>query len=217
MQRCGSQGAPAYSRAMPAPAPREPASDEDLMLAYAAGDAASFDALYARHKGGVYRYLVRHCGRAPLADELFQDVWMSVIRARAALRAERQVHDLALSDRAQPAGRPLAGERGAGAGDRPRRRRRGRCDRPARRVAGPRANEPETRVAGRELGARIRAALAALPPAQRDAFLLHQEAGLELAAIAELTGDGVETVKSRLRYALAKLRAELGDLFGDFQ
>jgi hypothetical protein len=32
-------------------------SDEDLMLAYAAGDAAAFDALYARHKGGVYRYM----------------------------------------------------------------------------------------------------------------------------------------------------------------
>ena len=53
------------------------------MLAYAAGDAAAFDALYARHKGGVYRYLLRHCGHAGIADELFQDVWMNVIRARA--------------------------------------------------------------------------------------------------------------------------------------
>jgi hypothetical protein len=50
---------------------------------------------------------------------------------------------------------------------------------------------------------------AALPAAQREAFLLHQEGGLELAEIAELTGAGVETVKSRLRYAQAKLRAEL--------
>ena len=81
----------------------------------------------------------------------------------------------------------------------------------------PAPTSPRPQVAGRELGARIRAALATLPPAQRDAFLLHQEAGLELAAIAELTGEGVETVKSRLRYALAKLRAQLGDLFGDFQ
>ena len=57
--------------------------DEDLMLAYAHGDAAAFDALYARHRGGVYRYLLRHCGNAGVADELFQDVWMNVIRARA--------------------------------------------------------------------------------------------------------------------------------------
>ena len=53
------------------------------MLSYASGDAAAFDALYARHKGGVYRYLLRHCGNAGTADELFQDIWMNVIRVRA--------------------------------------------------------------------------------------------------------------------------------------
>jgi len=58
-------------------------SDEDLMLAYAAGDAAAFDVLYARHKGGVYRYLLRQCHHSGVADELFQDVWMNLIRARA--------------------------------------------------------------------------------------------------------------------------------------
>jgi RNA polymerase sigma-70 factor (ECF subfamily) len=61
--------------------------DEDLMLAYAAGDAAAFDALYLRHKGGVYRYLVRQCGSTATADELFQDVWMKVIRARTSYAA----------------------------------------------------------------------------------------------------------------------------------
>ena len=77
------RGPLAYWRAMPAPAIAAETRDEDLMLAYAAGDAAAFDALYARHKGGVYRYLLRHCGHAGVADELFQDVWMNVIRARA--------------------------------------------------------------------------------------------------------------------------------------
>ncbi len=67
-------------------------------------------------------------------------------------------------------------------------------------------------MAAHEIASRLRAALAALPAAQREAFLLHQEGGLELAEIATLTGAGVETVKSRIRYALAKLRAELGDL-----
>ncbi len=62
-----------YSAAMPALAVTEApvVGDEALMLAYATGDAAAFDALYARHKGGVYRYLVRHCGNAGVADELF--------------------------------------------------------------------------------------------------------------------------------------------------
>ena len=58
-------------------------SDEDLMLAYAAGDAAAFDTLYARHKGAVYRYLLRQCRDAGIAEQLFQDVWMNLIRVRA--------------------------------------------------------------------------------------------------------------------------------------
>ncbi len=53
------------------------------MLAYAAGDIAAFDALYARHKGGVYRYLLRQCRQSGVADELFQDVWLNLIRARS--------------------------------------------------------------------------------------------------------------------------------------
>jgi RNA polymerase sigma-70 factor (ECF subfamily) len=202
---------------MPAPAPREPASDEDLMQAYAAGDAASFDVLYGRHKGGVYRYLLRHCGRKQLAEELFQDIWTNVVRARAgyvpSARFATWLYRIAhnrLVDHWRASGVVmLAADLAVGDDDDP-------VD-PLDRVPGPRATEPETRVAGRELGERIRAALATLPPVQRDAFLLHQEAGLELAAIAELTGEGVETVKSRLRYALAKLRAQLGDLCGDFR
>src|SRR5271167_3700002 len=57
--------------------------------------------------------------------------------------------------------------------------------------------------------------VAAVPPAQREAFLLQQEGGLSLAEIADLTGAGVETIKSRLRYALAKLRENLVDLHDD--
>ena len=85
-------------------------------------------------------------------------------------------------------------------------------DDPLAIIPGARSDEPEVRAAAREISLRLRSALAALPPAQRDVFLLHQEGGLELSEIAELTGAGMETVKSRLRYALAKLRAELGDL-----
>jgi RNA polymerase sigma-70 factor, ECF subfamily len=183
-------------------------SDEDLMLAYAAGDAAAFDVLYARHKGGVYRYLLRQCRQGVAVDELFQDVWMNLIRARASYtpsakfatylyrlahnrlidhyRASGQVRLVSADDEAYedavaalPAGRGL---------------------------------EPEMRAENRELGERLKAAVASLPPLQRDAFLLQQEAGLSLNEIAELTGVGIETVKSRLRYAVNKLRNDLSDL-----
>src|SRR3989338_2041680 len=58
-------------------------SDEELMLLYRDGEAGAFDTLYARHKGGIYRYLARQCRDAAAAEELFQDVWMKLIRARA--------------------------------------------------------------------------------------------------------------------------------------
>ncbi|HTE16732.1 MAG TPA: sigma-70 family RNA polymerase sigma factor [Burkholderiales bacterium] len=57
-------------------------SDEQLMIAYRDGDAGAFDTLYRRHKGPVYRYMLRQCRDAGVADELFQDVWMNLIRAR---------------------------------------------------------------------------------------------------------------------------------------
>ncbi len=193
------------------------ASDEDLMQAYAAGDAGAFDRLYRRHKGGVYRYLLRQCGGAATADELFQDIWMSVVRARATYMPSakfstwlyRIAHNRLVDHWRARGPLTLASDLVRGDDDDP-------TD-PLDLVPGTRANEPETRVASSELAARIHAALAVLPPAQRDAFLLHQEGGLELAAIAELTGEGVETVKSRIRYALDKLRAQLGDLRQDFR
>jgi RNA polymerase sigma-70 factor (ECF subfamily) len=75
-----------------------------------------------------------------------------------------------------------------------------------------RSDEPHAHAENRALSVRLKASLAALPPAQRDAFLLQHESGLSLAEIATLTGVGAETVKSRLRYAITKLRAELGGL-----
>jgi len=56
------------------------------------------------------------------------------------------------------------------------------------------------------------AALAGVPAAQRDAFLLHVEGGLSLEEIAGLTAASGETVKSRLRYAYRRLRAALEDM-----
>src|SRR5258708_40162393 len=57
-------------------------SDEELMLAYAGGDAGAFEALYAKHKGAVFRFVLRSVKARGEAEELFQDVWMKVIEAR---------------------------------------------------------------------------------------------------------------------------------------
>jgi len=186
-------------------------SDENLMLAYGGGNAAAFDELYSRHKGGVYRYLLRHCRNNALADELFQDVWMNAIRVRATYAPTAKfttwIYTLAhnrLVDHWRATGQArFASIDDDGEGD-------------ARDIvdALPSAanDEPEARALSNELGAQLREALAALPVDQRDAFLLQYEGGLSLVEIAELTGVGMETVKSRLRYATAKLRGALGPL-----
>jgi len=193
---------------MPAPATQ---SDEDLMLAYASGDAAAFDALYARHKGGVYRYLLRQCRQAGVAADLFQDVWMNLIRARSSYAPTakfttwlyRLAHNR-LIDHYRASGHLTL----VSADD------EAHQDAVAA-IPAARSDEPQSRAENRELSERLRAALAALPPAQREAFLLQQEGGLSLAEIAELTDVGTETVKSRLRYAVGKLRAELGGQLRD--
>jgi RNA polymerase sigma-70 factor (ECF subfamily) len=191
-------------------------SDEALMLSYAAGRAAAFDTLYARHKGGVYRYLLRHCGNAGTADELFQDVWMNAIRARDryaptakfttwlyTLAHHRLVDHWRASGQVKLASIDDDHDEGTLAA--------------VEALPGARREEPEAQHATRQLRERLHSALATLPAVQRDAFLLQHEGGLSLAEIAELTGVGLETVKSRLRYAVAKLRGELSSLREEFR
>ena len=58
-------------------------ADEILMLRYRDGDTDAFARLYARHKGPLYRYLLRQCGQPAVAEELFQDVWLKLIAGRS--------------------------------------------------------------------------------------------------------------------------------------
>ena len=186
-------------------------SDENLMIAYARGDAFAFEALYARHRSGIYRYLLRHCGDAASAEELFQDVWTNVIRARKsyapAARFASWLYTLAhhrIVDHWRARGQAtLVPIEDDDDGEHVVR---------TTPLQGLRDDEPDAQASRREARTRLRAALSALPPAQRDAFLLQHEGGLSLAEIAQLTGVGTETIKSRLRYAVAKLRTELREL-----
>jgi RNA polymerase sigma factor (sigma-70 family) len=173
-------------------------TDETLMLGYRDGDAAAFDVLYSRHKGGVYRYLLRQCRNAALADELFQDVWMNLIRARAGYTVQakfstylyRIAHNRLMDHfRRDDAGVSLDDESVS-------------IDEPV----APRSVEPEVSATSRQQAAQLLALLDGLPDEQREAFVLQQEGGLSIEEIAAATGVNRETAKSRLRYALAKLR-----------
>jgi RNA polymerase sigma-70 factor (ECF subfamily) len=180
------------------------AADEELMLAYAGGDAGAFEALYARHKGGLFRFVLRSVKSRGEAEELFQDVWTRVIEARARYAPQAKfttwLYTIAhnrLVDHWRAKGLTLVSmDDEASAAPEP--------------VAPP-ASEPERQVQARQTLDRLRAALAALPLAQREAFLLHHEGGLGIAEIAAATGSAEEAAKSRLRYAMNKLREAIGD------
>ena len=86
-----ADGAPAWCAPAPAmselPAPADP--DAEQMLMYAGGDNAAFDRLYASHSGGTYRYFLRSLRNPSVAEELFQDLWMSVVRPAPRIRSRR--------------------------------------------------------------------------------------------------------------------------------
>ena len=185
-------------------------TDETLMLAYRDGDGSAFEVLYARHRGRLFRYLLHQCGQRELADELFQEIWMSVIRARSGYEVSakfttwlfRIAHNR-LIDGFRVRGRLADVEIDVrdDEGEMPD------CPAPAN-------DQPERVLERAQLAGRLVSAVEALPVPQREAFLLAAEGGLTVDEIGSATGTGFETAKSRLRYAYARLRAELKDLGG---
>ncbi|MFN2427806.1 MAG: sigma-70 family RNA polymerase sigma factor [Candidatus Binatia bacterium] len=178
----------------------EATSDEDLMRAWQCGDASAFEVLYRRYRGSLYRFLVRQAGGEATGEELYHDVWMTLVRGRdqwapsAALKTYlyRIAHSR-LVDHYRHAGRrshPLDVSMDAdGAPE--------MADICARAEAGwERASTADA----------VHRCLATLPPAQREAFLLKEESELGLAEIAAVTGAEAETIKSRVRYAITRLR-----------
>jgi len=193
---------------------REAMPDDQLMLAYARGDGAAFDVLYARHEGGLFRFVKRLLGArlASQADEVFQDTWVRIISARdsfspqgAAWRtwAFTIAHNLAM-DRLRVSGREVALDAHPDDGD----DAVPTLDRGVRGAALDAAAHPsaEELAFWRAAGRRLLACLDELPADQRAAFLLHHEDGLTVEALAASLGIGFETVRSRLRYGLQKLR-----------
>jgi RNA polymerase sigma-70 factor, ECF subfamily len=184
-------------------------TDEALMLRYAHGDASAFDLLYARHRAPVFRYLLRQLGsQRTLAEELFQDIWMNIIGARGGYKIEARFTTWLYT---------IAHNRVV---DHYRRRRPIEVvqsdaddeDDAVTQVPAPDTAQPERIAQAREQARRLLMLVEQLPVAQREAFLLHEEAGLSVDEIATVTGTDREAIKSRLRYALGKLRRGMGDL-----
>lgn len=193
--------------------------DDQLMLAYADGDSAAFDVLYRRHEAALYRFVRRLLGvrLAADVDEVFQEAWFRIISARESFSPQGATwrtwaftiaHNLAM-DRLRISGREVAFHAHDEDGDRIeatrlfRRRPNAGGDGGLDDAAAPSAEEVAFwRAAGR----RLLACLDELPHEQRAAFLLHNAEGFSVEAMAQTLAINFETVRSRLRYGLKKLR-----------
>lgn len=174
------------------------APDEALMLAYRDGDAGAFETLYSRHRARLYRFVLRSVKSRPIGEELFQEIWMRVIEARSRYAPQARfttwLYTIAhnhLVDHWRKRGLTLVTLEGD-------------------EIAGS-SPDPADHAAARQALSRFAAALDTLPALQREAFLLHEEGGLSVAEIAAATGSNEDAAKSRLRYAMAKLKAAVAD------
>jgi RNA polymerase sigma-70 factor (ECF subfamily) len=182
------------------PAMAHTPDDCALMLRYRDGDVAAFEVLYKRHKDAIYRYLLRLCGHRDAAEDIFQEVWGNIVKARKSYRPTakfttflyRVAHNCFI--------------------DHLRRNKRHSnntaLDPELFSDPGETLEYAAERALARE---RLEQALKTLPDEQRDAFLLHEEGGLTVDQIATVTGCNRETAKSRLRYAVNKLRVAIDE------
>jgi RNA polymerase sigma-70 factor, ECF subfamily len=173
-------------------------SDENLMLRYASGEAGAFDVLYGRYRLRLLRYLVRLTGHNAVAEELYQDTWSRVIDARARYAPSarfaawlfRIAHHLAIDHLRKV--HPTVS-----------------ADEVLVAFPGSPEDDPALALDQEEQMQRLADLVEALPTEQKAVLLMRAEGDLTLEEMAHNAGTGRETIKSRLRYALAKLREGL--------
>ncbi len=185
---------------VPASPAQVPISDEDLMLRVAQNDYAAFDQLYGKFKAPLFRFVLRAVGERALAEDLAQDVWVKLVDARVRYSPSakfktylfRIAHNRVIDHYRRQQPLSLSALRSEPSGE----------DRLDLEL-----DAEQSRLA-------VQAAIAELPLDQRSTLLLKVHGEFSLNEIASMTGVGRETVKSRLRYAMKKLREVLSRVPG---
>lgn len=178
-------------------------SDEALMLAYGQGDASAFDCLYSRHKDAVYRYFLRqqysHSASqgSGVAEELSHDCWLKIIGHRKNYQVTAKFTTWLFTIAKHTAM------------DYYQKKHLQLVDPDCYQQASPDFNDKHDVKSQEQLQHALKNSIAQLPVAQRQVFLLKQEANFSLDEIAEITQENKEKVKSSWRYAIQKLRRGL--------
>ena len=185
-------------------------SDEKLMVQFQKGDIRAFELLLGRHKRGLFAFILRFCNDRHTAEELLQDVFLRVVdkaqkfeqRSKFTTWLYTIARNLCIDHlrkmrhrKTTSLDQPFDGgdEEGMTLGQRIS------SDNP----------EPDEQAHLLRLQQHIRQAVRQLSPEQKEVFLLREEAGLPFDQIAQIVEAPVNTVKSRMRYALLNLRTNL--------
>jgi RNA polymerase sigma-70 factor (ECF subfamily) len=192
-------------------------TDEALMARYQQGDVAAFAELVARHEKRLWNFVRRFVADSATAEDLLQEVFLRVVRSAAEWQpsakfttwlytiarnlctdnARRGVYRKADSlDQTPGTARDESG-----------------CHR-IDKVPSPDGNA-ERAAMDREIATRVDQAVATLPVEQREVFLMREVMDMSFAEIATATKTSEPTVKSRMRYALERLRGALEELRDD--
>lgn len=182
-------------------------TDEELMARCGKGDDQALAALIERHGRKLFGFLLRLLGGRDRAEDAYQEVWMRVMKSAGAYDPRDRFPAWLFT-----VARNIVIDQ-----ERARKRRKeDRLENPDEEEGlsaidcepdpGP---NPEDEMRGRELAAALEAALLALAPEQREVFLMRERAGLSFAEIAAATRTPLNTVKTRMHYALGHLRKTL--------
>ncbi len=183
------------------------------MLAFRGGDARAFEALVVRHRGAVYNFILRLAGSPARAEDLLQETWLKVVRGaqdwQPKARFTTWVYTIARNlcvDSARKESYRKTDSLDAPVGASGEGRALGES------LPDDGGQSPDRGAHNQRLRPLIEQALRALPPEQREVFLLREYSGIPFKEIALVTGVPEPTVKSRMRYALEGLRRKLHEL-----
>jgi len=192
-----------FAAASPSPAPSTQESDAAALQRVAAGDLQPFDELVDRYKHRLFRHIRRRIADPHKAQDLTQEVFLRLFRA-ARSGGYRAGQSRVVTWLFTIAGNVVTDHlRAEGVRS---------AVRAVREETEP--QDPHHAAAAREGESRVRRLLLELPEAQRQVVELHVLDGLSFADVAELVGAPIPTVKSRLVYALRKLKRSMDDTRG---
>ena len=174
-----------------------PQRDEELLAGFVSGNREMFEPLVRRYEKPLYAFLCRMTGSEDDAADLFQETFVRVYRHGNSFDGSGSFKSWLYAIAANTCRSHLAA-----------RKARPNGDMPAAEPVDP-AAPPAAGLAAKEVGERVRQAVSALPPEQREVLVLKVYENLSYPEIARALSRPVGTVKSQMRYALQKMRVSL--------